>query len=391
MKTVNLKVLSRYFASMCSDKERLEVEAWIKADTQNEELFKRLKRVWDLSGFAGGEWDYARPIQKLRAVMRETETSSSRNGFPRLYRITPKPARSAISMKSIFQIAAAIVALLGALYAVQLLREKALEKQNKSASSEFAIEEASTKPGQQATFRFADGTIVALNSASRLRYIDNPEGSRDVYLEGEAYFEVVHSDDHPFVVHVGNEAVKDVGTKFDVKAWSDDDNTRVAVMEGVVSVQPNGETKKDIVVSRNEYCVINSNGVILPPTHTDVSRDIGWMSGKLVFHDAPMSEVAKQIWRRFGICCSVADTSILSKKITTSFDRQDPPGRVFEMIALSLNLTYKASKDSVIFMPSKTLFPDGSTKGVIHDIREKTEKKQINLNDTLREKGEFDN
>jgi ferric-dicitrate binding protein FerR (iron transport regulator) len=376
---------------MCSDEERLRVETWISASTKNEELFDRLKRVWELSGCAGEEWDFAGPVKKLSAMMRETETPSSRNGTLRLYRITPKPVSNSISAKTIFQVAAAVVALVGTLYAVQLLREKALEKETRSQSRNFSIEEASTKPGQQATFKFADGTVVALNSASHLGYSDNPEGSRDVYLEGEAYFEVAHSENRPFVVHVGNETIKDIGTKFDVKAWSDDDNTKVAVVEGVVSIQPNVEFRKDIVVSRNQYCVINSNGVILPPTHTDVSRDIGWMSGKLVFHDAPMSEVVKQIWRRFGICCSVADTSILSKKITTSFDGRDPPKRVFDMIALSLNLTYKASEDSVIFMPSKTLFPNGSTKGIVRDLRERIERKQINMNDTSYEKGGFEN
>lgn len=350
-------MLSRYFSSRCSEEEKLKVEAWISANTRNKELFDGLKSVWELSGRVGKEWDFAHSIQKLSAMMKETETPSPRNGNLRLYRITPKPASG--FMKPFIKIAAAVVALLGTLYGVHYLREKALEKEAYALNRSFAIEEASTKPGQQATIRFADGTKVALNSASYLRYSDDPEGSRDIYLDGEAYFEVVHSDSHPFIVHAGSETIRDVGTKFDVKAWSDDNSARVAVLDGAVSIQTNDRTEKDVFVFHNQYCVVGRDGIVLPPTYADVSRMLEWMDGKLVFHDAPMSEVIKQIRRKFGLFCSVSDTSILSKRITTTFDKREPPKRVLDIIALSLNLTYKTSRDSVIFMFSRPFLPNG--------------------------------
>jgi len=388
----NFRVMSRYLASRFTEREKRKVEVWISLNAKNKEFFDNLRNIWEMSSRVGGEWDFARPIQRLSAMIKKTDASSSRNGDFRLYRIAAKPSFASISTNPIFQVAAVFVALVGLLFAVYNLKEKALEKQFEERQKSFAIEEASTKPGQQATFKFADGTKVVLNSASRLKYSNDPEGSRYVFLDGEAYFDVVHSDAHPFVVHAGNKTVKDVGTKFDVKAWSDDDNMQVVVVEGIVSVQPKGKNEKDILVYHNQYCVVNDGGIVLPPTYTDVSRGIDWMNGKLVFHDAPMREVVKQIQRSYGIRCLVADTAILSKKITTSFEKQDPPKQVLDVIALSLNLTYKMSRDSVLFESSRMLFPNGSTKGTVRDIREKkSENKQINVNDTSYKKGGFDN
>ncbi len=362
MKKPNLKLLSRYLSSRCSDEEKSKVEAWIEANPQNKESFDRLKNIWKLSGTPGRDWDFARPIQKLSALMKKTENHSPGRDNLRLYRITPRPASSIV--RPFMQIAATMVVLLGTLYAVHYLRGKALEKTAATANRSFAIEEASTKPGEQATIRFADGTKVALNSASFLRYSNDPEGSREIFLDGEAFFEVIHSDNHPFIVHAGNETIRDIGTRFDVRAWSDDNTTRVAVLEGTVSIRPNNKASEDVLLLHNQYCVVGRDGMVLPPTDADVSGMLEWMDGKLVFHDAPMSEVIKQIRRKFGLYCSVSDTSILSRRITSTFDKREPPKRVLDIIALSLNLTYKTSRDSVIFMFSKRSVPSGMTPRV---------------------------
>jgi Fe2+-dicitrate sensor, membrane component len=230
-----------------------------------------------------------------------------------------------------------------------------MEKQSLERAKQFALWEAQTKPGQQVTLNFADGTKVVLNSASQLKYSISSQGVREVYLQGEAYFEVVHSDAQPFILHVVDGTIRDIGTKFDVKAWPDDERTRLAVIEGMISVQPNGRTQENILVRGHQYCVIGKGGVMVPPSYTNVSRDIQWLDGKQAFHNEAMSDVVRQIWRIYGIHCFVSDTSILSKRITTSFDNRDPAKRVLDIIALSLNLKYKIWKDSVLFVPSEPL------------------------------------
>ncbi|MCL5268952.1 MAG: FecR domain-containing protein [Bacteroidetes bacterium] len=378
----SLKVLSRYLSSTCTPKEKLKVEAWINSSERNKEFFDKLRRVWELSGSADENLAYGDTLQELRTRVRDAEMLSRKVLPLGSYWTTPRPNLplekkiAFMRIRYVSLIAAALVAFLGTLYATHYIKEKALERERLGHNRSLVFEEASTKPGQQVTFMLADGTKITLNSMSDLRYGVNPDGSRNVYLKGEAFFDVVHSVRHPFIVHAGKDIIRDAGTKFDVRAWPDDSNTRVSVLDGAVSIQPGGLAGKVIVVLRNQYSVINNEkGIVIPPTYANVSLDIGWMSGRLIFNNDPMSEVFKQLRRSYGINCFASDTSILSRTITTSFDNRVPLDRVLKVIALSLKLKCKVSQDSVLFISGKSL--------------SEKDKKQANANLNFRNK-EFD-
>lgn len=349
------KLFSRYFSANCTEKEKSKIESWIAKDPGNKEIFGRLREIWELSSRPTDNWDPMHQLDKLSARMREFErTNRSRpgKGF-RLYRIAPRPTVSRLSPKMVLQYSAGLIAFVGLVYAVFFFKNKAVEKAKLAQNKDFIIQEASTKPGQQVSLQFADGTKVVLNSASRLKYSTNLAGVRNVYLAGEAYFEVVHSKIHPFIVHVADGAIRDVGTKFDVEAWPGDDRTQVTVVEGIVSVHPEDSSGKAVVVRQDQFSVIRKNRVMVPPTNADVLKDIEWMKGKHSFENDPVKDVIKQVWRSYGIHCFVSDTSLLSREITTSFDNHDPAKRVLNIIALSLDLKYKVSQDSVFFIPER--------------------------------------
>lgn len=316
-------------------------------------MFNRLKEIWDLSSKVKTEWDPALRLRKLSAKIDELERENMRDMGRefKLYRIDPRRRVSMFPVKAVLQSVSALVGFAALLYVAIYFKNEALRKAEEARNENFMIQEASTKPGQQVSLRFADGTKVVLNSASELKYSTTRAGVRNVYLSGEAYFEVVHSKAHPFIVHVQNGTIRDVGTKFDVKAWPGDRSTQVAVVEGTVSLHAEDQTGKPVIINKDEYSIVEKNEVLVPPTYTDVSRDIEWMKGQHIFENKPLARVIRQIWRSYGIHCFVSDTSILSMRLTTSFGNHDPAKRVLDMIALSLDLRYKVSRDSVYFIP----------------------------------------
>src|SRR5438045_1939765 len=94
-----------------------------------------------------------------------------------------------------------------------------------------------TARGERAEFRLGDGTRVMLNVASRVRVPpDFGERTRDVYLEGGAYFEVVHDSTRPFAVHAGDILARDLGTEFMVSAYPEQPHARVVVRRGLVAL-----------------------------------------------------------------------------------------------------------------------------------------------------------
>lgn len=349
------KLLLRYFSSRCSEKDKLHIEKWAAENPRNMEMLNSLQKIWDLSSEVRTEWDPVQRLQKLSERMEELERENARNRLRdfKLYRIVSRPKVSSFPMRTVLASILAVVGFAGLLYAAIYFRHEALQKEEEAQNESFMIQEASTKPGQQVSLRFADGTKVVLNSVSELKYSTTRAGVRNVYLSGEAYFEVVHSKAHPFFVHVRNGTIRDVGTKFDVRAWPGDRSTRIAVVQGMVSLHPKNGLGKPVLIHKDQYSVVGMNCVLVPPTDANVSDDIEWMKGQHVFRNKPVYEVIKQIWRSYGIHCFVSDTSMLARRITTSFDNRDPAKRVLDMIALSLNLKYKMSRDSVYFIPQR--------------------------------------
>ena len=105
-----------------------------------------------------------------------------------------------------------------------------------------------TSPGEKSTITLSDGTRFTLNAGSKLRYPKQFNGkTRDIYLKGEAYFEVRHNSKQPFVVHTGNLTTTDLGTKFDVSAYPDNKTISVSLLEGKVKVSMSEKGRIDKV------------------------------------------------------------------------------------------------------------------------------------------------
>ena len=375
-----ISLLSRYFASECTEEEKRKVEQWVDASEKNREAFGKLKAVWELSGAKSWRWNSKRAIIALRLKLKESESFMGRhNGHSfRLYRII-RDRRSAMVhyINVMARVAAALLVLVGTFYAAYYIRKLALEvNTQKPKSPAPAFEEISTKSGQQATLKFADGTKVILNSDSKLRYRNNLIGDREFYLDGEAYFDVAHSESRHLIVQTARAVIRDIGTKFDVKSWDDDEQTKVVVADGEVFIHTNRMisrvqdlrsranspekfsqifAQRNVLVSRGQYSVVKEDGTVIPPSYTNIKRNIAWLDGKLVFYNEPMSSVMKRLRRKYGLECFAADSSILSRTVTATLDDRLTPQQVLNIIALSLNVTYRTSKDSVLFVPSKPL------------------------------------
>src|SRR5699024_5622708 len=90
--------------------------------------------------------------------------------------------------------------------------------------AEVIFKERTLTAGQKATLRFGEGSVITLNSESTLRYPTRfSADKREVYLDGEAYFSVEHDSTRPFIVHVGETTIRDLGTAFNIRAYNEED------------------------------------------------------------------------------------------------------------------------------------------------------------------------
>lgn len=166
-----------------------------------------------------------------------------------------------------------------------------------------------------------DSTKVWLNAASSLEFPDHfNSNKREVYLNGEAYFDVMHADKIPFIIHTGTVSTTVLGTAFNIKAYPGEHSITVSVSRGKVQVSRNdGWTTtltKGQQVKLEEDKYIASEKSIAP---TDVAA---WQHGNIVYDDETFEHIIADMERVYNISVSLPDTMLREVKISTSFRKE---------------------------------------------------------------------
>lgn len=193
-------------------------------------------------------------------------------------------------------IAAVILLLMMSVAAIELLKDK--------TPTEYAITyiTKSTVEGVKYTTVLPDGTIVKLNSSSSIKYpIQFSEDQREVFLQGEAFFEVKHNQQKPFIVHSGDLKIQVLGTSFNVRNYGDESETRVALVTGKVRIDPLSDTTSSLILEPNQMAVFNLESRSLYKTLFDFKTEIGWKEGVLIFSNTTLAEVFDRLELWYGV------------------------------------------------------------------------------------------
>jgi transmembrane sensor len=154
-----------------------------------------------------------------------------------------------------------------------------------------------TAKGERRDIVLSDGTKIALNTASSVTVNMQPSRREITLAEGEAAFTVTHDANRPFVVHVGDRVLTDLGTDFDVLRQNG--TITVTVREGLVGVQRAGDNQRNLKLSpgmRLEHREGSPDSMVLV-ANTDEA--FSWRAGRLIYRDRPLSQVAADL-NRYG-------------------------------------------------------------------------------------------
>lgn len=243
---------------------------------------------------------------------------------------------------TLLKVAASVLFLL--MVSTWLFYSGVLEK----AKQEIAWDERITVAGQKYLVELADKSKIIINAGSKLKYPRKFEGSsREVFLEGEAYFEIAHDATHPFTVHSYSIATTVLGTKFNISSFPNDNNIVVSLVEGSVKVSKDlVNTKEDIaLLTPNQQLVYNKTKEISSFHDFEIQEAIGWKDNVLVFKKELFSNVLVKLERNFGIKFEVADKSLKNRKITANFQNESF-WTVSETIKKLTGLNYKSVKEN---------------------------------------------
>lgn len=201
--------------------------------------------------------------------------------------------------------------------------------------------------GQKSTVTLPDGSKVWLNSATTISYSsDYNTKERNVYLRGEACFEVSPGEELPFVVHAHKLSVTAVGTKFNVKAYVEDNVITTTLVEGQVRTEVDGQ--KQMLYPNQEALYDKSTGVINKAMVNDEFHAIPWMRNEILFQGETLAEIAVILERMYNVNVIFADECVKSYSYT-GLIRNNSLTNVLELISGTSPVDYRMTSDSIKF------------------------------------------
>ena len=194
-------------------------------------------------------------------------------------------------------------------------------------------------PGQIREITLPDGTEVTLNVASSLKYNARyGKESREVWLDGEAFFDVESNEECPFSIHSGMLDVNVTGTAFNVCAYNDNPMTTVTVKSGKVGVVY-GDDDIRMNLRADEEIVINTDDSSVSRNAVNAMDALKWMRGSLIFRQNTLPEVIRILRRHYSCDIELRD-STSSVRISGTHDNKSIES-VLESICFSAGLHYR--------------------------------------------------
>lgn len=184
----------------------------------------------------------------------------------------------------------------------------------------------------------ADGTTVTLNSESQLKYPAEFNGtSREVYLSGEAFFEVKKDAQHPFVIHTDKMSIKVLGTSFDVKAYKNDREYSTSLITGAVQIQLKDKKRQILLKPSEKFNLQNKRSAEADTLAYHISAlnlleagenpatafmETSWLSHKLIFQEEPFEVLANNLSRWYGMNIIFKNEKLKDVKFTGLFEKE---------------------------------------------------------------------
>jgi transmembrane sensor len=317
-------LITRYLSQQTSPSENLQLTEWISLSKENEELFGQIAFIWNV-----------RKSETDSETLRALKNTQTKLGMGQSQQVV-KPAASG-KRKAVVYVIAGMCIMLTSIFLLLVKNSK---------QSPIIYTTSHSKPGQKIKVTLSDGSLVSLAPESELRYpVKFGEKQRDVYLQGEAFFEVSKNPHRPFIVHSGSWATKVFGTKFNVLAFDKASRMVVSLVEGKVQVSSAG---KHYPLKPGQQLVLDKSDNRIYLHGFDEEEVTGWIKNKLVFKNTRLVDAADAIERLYDVKIVFSDKAILDHTVWATFEDQ-PLKTVLESIKAAGGLDYKI-EGRVIYM-----------------------------------------
>lgn len=211
---------------------------------------------------------------------------------------------------------------------------------NKSDATFTQKIEYTSERGSVSTIHLEDGSAIWLSSGSKIVLNKNAAGEMSAQLNGEAYFDMVSDPKRKFTVDLGYFKVKDIGTKFDIRAYRDEAVVCAALVDGQIDLYKSGG-EPVLSMKPGEYLQFDKQTNHTTVSNQDPSIATAWKDGKFVFIDKTLAEICHELGNWYNLQIIIENKSLANTKYTSVIKRTTTVKLVLEMLSLTDKINYK--------------------------------------------------
>lgn len=187
--------------------------------------------------------------------------------------------------------------------------------------NELVFNELDIPNGQVLDLELSDGTVIHLNSGTKIKYpVKFLKGKkREVFIHGEAYFEVAKDKGHPFIVNAEEVAIEVLGTKFNVSTYQEDAEIMTVLVEGSVRMSNSISPKNTLLLSPGTKGSWDKTEHRTKMEEVDVEIYTGWVKGELIFRNSTFKNMLKKLERSYNVQIDINNPALADKVLTANF------------------------------------------------------------------------
>ena len=304
------RLLSKLFSEELNIEEKIKLDEWLSQSEENVVYKNDLQRIWDLSGNYIPSFE-SNPESGFAKFKQRTRLLSDQKNSPGVIRL--RPGRLLIRVAAVFLL----------LFVATFLIKPEIFMGKKTLYASADVIETSI---------LSDGSRIWLNKGSILKYSRNFGGlSRDVFLQGEAFFNISHDSERPFKVKTEDALITVLGTSFNVRVDEEMRSTSVDVKMGRVEVE-SLKSGKNVIVKAGESAIFN----VLDDSfdhHVSLTTNAdSWLDNTFSFNATPLKLVFSDLSRHFGINFNIVNKEVEECLFTSGEFQNENLSEIIEVL-----------------------------------------------------------
>lgn len=262
-----------------SDADKVIWEEYLKLYPEKEKTLNEAKAIIDRLFVKISPVEFNHELEKFRSILEANKTGNKPENGTKFLRFAVAASVSAIVIVSLLLIVNTVFT---------------------PKPEVISIIERSTEKGQRSNLILKDSTRIKMNAQSSLRFPKKfSDDIKEVYLEGEAFFDVKRDENRPFIVHVGDLDVKVLGTSFNIRYYPNEETLDISLVSGKVEVIRNGNV--ELTLTPNTEAILARSTGQLTKSSFDPYFKLAWKEDIIRFNKASFDEIVAVLERWYNV------------------------------------------------------------------------------------------